>query len=623
MKQDDEPRRLKLLLHCLAEWVEPHIIEGGRDYYEFDYVLRLEVEGDAIHALVRGSQGPYNTTVNLADFSKSECDCPYEDYCKHMVAVVYAAAQHDKDIVTDEKSVPTVDSVMTLLATLLHRDLLEVISLALEDKPKLAAHISLWFDRFTTRQDMKRVLVGMNTLEAVQYFDSRVANVVMEAERMFESHLSNDETEEYDSWGDSVYSMDIWHCQEGVSHVRNWCDALLEALTDETVISVVVGLALTVSRVSRWPKLYPEEAQRELSDALSGCRNVLDEAVGRLQFVMERNLHLWQQYVAFTDWMTDGCKNMGYLVDWTEALSSCVLDGPHLMRVYDRLLTNNPAFLLSDELLDETGSSSKEYNGYGRYLVDWWCRMCLLHGKVEEAEKALLPSFTEAGPIADIATIQMLANYFVSHGQRRKAAHYTGLAVRLNPHASAQDYEWVAEMYQSIQMMPESVRAREQAFLSWPTWERFEQWIHAVPSIEDRQGKVKERVGMFVNQGQIGLACRMLWTVGLIDEAWSVISGQRIKMHLIDDNLAEFLKHLETYNVEQAVTVYEEIALVFIRDGHIRSAYREGAAWLQAMHDAWVGANQQDTWRHFIQAFHREYQRLPALQDELRKAGLV
>jgi len=25
----------------------------------------------------------------VADFSKSRCNCPYEDYCKHMAAVVY------------------------------------------------------------------------------------------------------------------------------------------------------------------------------------------------------------------------------------------------------------------------------------------------------------------------------------------------------------------------------------------------------------------------------------------------------------------------------------------------------------------------------------------------------
>ena len=44
MNQDNEPRRLKILLHRRREWVEPQIIERGRDYCDLDYV------GAAIHA---------------------------------------------------------------------------------------------------------------------------------------------------------------------------------------------------------------------------------------------------------------------------------------------------------------------------------------------------------------------------------------------------------------------------------------------------------------------------------------------------------------------------------------------------------------------------------------------
>ena len=499
---------------------------------------------------------------------------------------------------------------------------MEVIGLAIQDKPKLAEHVLLCLDRCQTRLRMKRVLVGMDTLEAIRYFEDHVQHVVMEAEQMFESNIWDDQEEDYDSWGDPVYSIDTWHCKEGISHVRNWCDTLLEASTDETVVAIVVGLALTVSHVASWPRLYPKEAERELSGALYECSRVLDNAVLKLNSAMVRHPELRQQYIMFIDWIAEGCKNMGYLVDWTEVLSTCILDGNHLMRIYEKLLANNPEFLLSEELFDDGKNGSKKYNGYGRYLVDWWCRLCLIHGKVDEAEKVLLPSGTENGPVAGIATLQMLANYFVGHKERRKAAHYTSLAVQLNPHASAKDYEWVSEMYKTIQMMPESVLAREQAFRSWPTWERFDQWMRDVPSVEERQNKVKELASLLANKGKVGLACRMLWTVGLVEEAWSVISGQRITMHIIDDNLAEFLKHFETYDVERAVTVYKELALVFIRDRH-RSAYRQGTAWLQAMRDAWVRANQQEAWRHFIMAFQREYKRLPALQDELGKAGLV
>lgn len=90
----------------------------------------------------------------------------------------------------------------------------------------------------------------------------------------------------------------------------------------------------------------------------------------------------------------------------------------------------------------------------------------------------------------------------------------------------------------------------------------------------------------------------------------------------IDDNLVEFLKYFETYDVDRVVPVYQEIALSFIRDRH-RSAYRQATAWLQAIRDAWASTNRRDAWRNFIKTFQRKYYRLPALQDELRKAGLV
>ena len=31
----------------------------------------------------------YEVVIDLEDFSESNCECPYENYCKHMAAVVY------------------------------------------------------------------------------------------------------------------------------------------------------------------------------------------------------------------------------------------------------------------------------------------------------------------------------------------------------------------------------------------------------------------------------------------------------------------------------------------------------------------------------------------------------
>ncbi len=385
---------------------------------------------------------------------------------------------------------------------------------------------------------------------------------------------------------------------------------------------MVIGLALTLSRVSGWTRQYPPEAVRKLSEASYVCSKMLDDAMRGLQGAMAKKPELRQSYLPFTDWIAGRCKNMRYLMDWTEALFVCILDASHLMQFYEKLRLNNPDFLLSEELIDGVHGESKKYHAAGRSLVDWWTRLCLLHGLAEEAENGVSLSATDKGPAAQISTLQTLANYFRGHGDRRKAAHYTSLSVRLNPNASVKDHEWVAEMYKSIQMMPESMQARERAFLSLPSWERFERWMCDVSSVHEHQSKVKEWADVIASKGQIGLASRMLWNTGLSEDAWNVVSQKSIPVYMIEENLVAFLKSYETYNPARAIAVYQQISDSFIRERH-RSAYHEATRWLRAMRDAWMGANQSDAWRSYITALRDEYKRLPALQDELRKVGLV
>ena len=42
-----------------------------------------------VFAFVTGNAGNYEVVIDLEDFSESNCECPYENYCKHMAAVVY------------------------------------------------------------------------------------------------------------------------------------------------------------------------------------------------------------------------------------------------------------------------------------------------------------------------------------------------------------------------------------------------------------------------------------------------------------------------------------------------------------------------------------------------------
>ncbi|QQE79171.1 SWIM zinc finger domain-containing protein [Alicyclobacillus sp. SO9] len=654
MNKNTPSRQLEVLLHGLGRWVEPHIIQRGRDYYELGNVERLEVRSDFIEAVVRGSTDHYQTSIHIANFPSSECNCPYEDYCKHMVAVVYAAAAQENaaQIEGDNPVQASEGRVMALLSTLPHDSLMEVIDLALQDNPEFAQHISLWFGRWQTRQGIKRVLVGMDTLQAISYFDKRVPAVVRDAEQTFKSSMWDEDEplDQYDDWADPVYSSPVWHCKGGIAHIRNWCDTLLAALTPETAVAVVIGVALTLSRVASWPRFYPEAVQQELLEAPRSCSRALDQALRTLRDAMVQDQQVRSYYNMFTDWIADSCKDMVYLVDWTEVLSSCLFDASHLMQFYHRLVGRHPAFLLSAELTEnmenmekgegglgteqlgtddmETSSpishnSRKKYTGYGLYLADWWCRLCLQHGLSAEAEKAVQATSTETGPAVDVVTLQNLGKYFARHDDAHKAAYYTGLAIRVNPKATVQDYEWAADMYKTLEMIPESIQARKQAFLTWPTWQRFEQWQREEPSVEERQATVKEWVtNALASKTPLGLRCRMLWTVGLVEEAWDLLNKKTIAPYLADADLVQFLRESEGHNLAQSVNIYLKLAVSCI-DERRRSAYREATTWLLAIRDAWMRVNQLDAWQHLIAELKLEYRRLPALQSELNQAGLV
>jgi len=84
-----EGRCFKRLLMEMKRYVQDHIIERGFDYYEQGLVEDIEIRGPWIHATVLGNYGDYDVRVHIPDFSKSRCNCPYDDYCKHMAAVVY------------------------------------------------------------------------------------------------------------------------------------------------------------------------------------------------------------------------------------------------------------------------------------------------------------------------------------------------------------------------------------------------------------------------------------------------------------------------------------------------------------------------------------------------------
>ncbi|MED3645341.1 SWIM zinc finger family protein [Halalkalibacterium halodurans] len=80
---------IEYVQHLLNKKFQSYIAERGKRYHEEGKVINFSVQSNnRIEAQVDGTH-LYHVTVVLDDFGLSNCTCPYEDYCKHMAAVLY------------------------------------------------------------------------------------------------------------------------------------------------------------------------------------------------------------------------------------------------------------------------------------------------------------------------------------------------------------------------------------------------------------------------------------------------------------------------------------------------------------------------------------------------------
>ncbi|PEC20079.1 SWIM zinc finger family protein [Bacillus cereus] len=77
------------LLKELHRYIPKYIVDRGYEYYEDGHVEDVEIHDKKVFAFVTGNAGNYEVVIDLEDFTESSCECPYENYCKHMAAVVY------------------------------------------------------------------------------------------------------------------------------------------------------------------------------------------------------------------------------------------------------------------------------------------------------------------------------------------------------------------------------------------------------------------------------------------------------------------------------------------------------------------------------------------------------
>ncbi|OOZ82829.1 hypothetical protein BHL35_01975 [Bacillus cereus] len=107
------------LIKELYRHIPKYIIDRGYEYYEDGHVEDVEIHNNKVFAFVTGNAGDYEVVIDLEDFSESNCECPYENYCKHMAAVVYDIQSAGESAVKEKLKELEKEELLTVLHRLL------------------------------------------------------------------------------------------------------------------------------------------------------------------------------------------------------------------------------------------------------------------------------------------------------------------------------------------------------------------------------------------------------------------------------------------------------------------------------------------------------------------------
>ena len=95
-----------------------YIMDKGYEYYEEGHVEDVEIQDKKIFAFVTNA-GDDEVIIDLEDFAKSSCECPYENLYKHMAAVVYDIQSAGESTVKSKLQGLEKEELLTVLNRLL------------------------------------------------------------------------------------------------------------------------------------------------------------------------------------------------------------------------------------------------------------------------------------------------------------------------------------------------------------------------------------------------------------------------------------------------------------------------------------------------------------------------
>jgi len=570
---------------AISAWTDSGSFGRGQRYYETGHIINPRRQGETLKALCLGSRPqPYRVEIVLGQegIVSGDCSCPIGTggHCKHAVALLLTWLHEPETFMT-------VEDLETALDRLSKAELIVLIRRMLDRYPDLEPLLDL-------------PIVG----DAKEAPPANAEAIRRQAQGAFAGF-------DYDDWG-AIHSivqrlLELVDIGDDYLRIERWRDAA-------AVYQAVMKETLNGYGTARDESGDLHEVVNRCVDGLGACLTETEEPLRR-RMLLKALFDVYRWDVNF------GGIDMGY-------------QAPHIILEEATPDEKREVSEWVRDVLPQKRSWSKR--AYGHFLLrleeDWlddeaFLRICRETERREELVERLLTldrideAIAASREASDYGLLQ-LADIFVAQG-------HGDLAEELIRERSPDDRDirltaWLKDRTLERGDREEALALAEEVFWRRPTLQRYQE-LSALAQLMDRSDDLRTALlARLVEEGKYRLLIKIHLDEGEVDQALETLEQRKAASQWgwrTDRLVLQVAQAAEEEQPREAIRLYVQAAEQLIAQRG-RNNYAKAATHLTRVRDLYQGLNKPSRWEAFIAELREKNRRLPALQNELNKAGL-
>ena len=281
---------------------------------------------------------------------------------------------------------------------------------------------------------------------------------------------------------------------------------------------------------------------------------------------------------------------------------------------YDEFLLGLEADTIDDETFLRISRETESYN----YLVERLLKL----GRLDEA-------LDEAQQVEDYDILE-IADILREHGHEAAAEHL--IEERVKKSNDTNLLRWLKERYQARENVAGALEMANRIFRAYPRTATLEGYreIRQFARQLDRWKTVRSEVMAYLKQSRNAtLQIEIALDEGQVEQALELLQSEKQTENRRNgpygpgnfDVGLEVAKAAEESHPQESIEIYQSYVETRV-EWRGRENYRVACQYLTSIHRLYQKIGKSDAWTNYIAALREKNHNLPALKDELAKAGL-